>query len=232
MFSIEPQFSLVSVVLVGNLNPKIFTPDWFARHELLTGKEADAAEVEVIHPQITKFRAGWLSLLVETERFVCDTTEPPIQLRDLVVRTFSEHLSHTPLRALGINRTVDFSVGNVEQRDRIGYKLAPPEAWGSWAKDLMAASDKKRSGMTSLTMRQTIFKEARPPGHTSATVQPSTRIKKNAGIFVQVNDHYEVENPGKVTGADEVIRYLAELFDQSLSRSEWIVNNVMELKDV
>lgn len=38
---IEPEISTTSVVLVGSLNPTIFTPDWFARHGLLSDKEAE-----------------------------------------------------------------------------------------------------------------------------------------------------------------------------------------------
>jgi hypothetical protein len=43
---IEPEISTTSVVLVGSLNPTIFTPDWFARHGLLSDKEAESARVD------------------------------------------------------------------------------------------------------------------------------------------------------------------------------------------
>ena len=227
---IEPEFSSVSIVLVGSLNPKIFTPDWFARYELLSEKEADSAEVEIVHQQVTKFRAGWLGLSVETNRFVAETTDHPIQLRDLVVRTFQEYLPHTPIGMLGINRDMDFSVGSIEARDRIGFMLAPPNVWGEWAPYIRAAEGKSHGGMMSVEMRQSLV-EDRPGGHIQAIVQPSTKIKNQTDIYVRVNDHYEIDDPGKALGCEEVIGYLATKFDDSKRRSEWIIDRVMALKD-
>ena len=39
---IEPEISDVSVVLLGDFNPAIFTPAWFALHGLLPERVADA----------------------------------------------------------------------------------------------------------------------------------------------------------------------------------------------
>ena len=227
---IEPEISGVSIVLLGDLNPKIFTPDWFARYDLLSGEEANAAEVEIIHQQVTKFRAGWLSLSVETNRFVAETTDHSIQLRDLVVRTFQEYLSHTPIGMLGINREMHFSVGSTEERDRIGFKLAPPDVWGDWASDIVAAEGNIHGGMRSLEIRQTLVKD-RPRGYVQATVQPSAKIKNQTGIYVRVNDHYEIDDPGKALGCEEIIGFLAAKFDDSKRRSEWIIDRVMALKN-
>ncbi len=132
--------------------------------------------------------------MVETNRFVVETTEPPIQLRDLVVRTFREYLPHTPIGMLGINRKVHFSVGSIEQRDRIGYKLAPPEAWGDWAADIRAAKGKFHGGVRSLVMRQDMVDD-RPAGYVQASVEPSVKIRNEMGMYIQVNDHYQVDDP-------------------------------------
>jgi len=227
---IEPEFSSVSIVLVGNLNPSIFTPDWFARHGLLTEDEVDAAEVEIIHAQITKFNATWLNIMVDTDRFTASTSEPPIQLRDLVVRTFQEQLSHTPLKMLGINREVHFSVGNSDNRTRIGYKLAPPEAWGDWASRVTAASDGVRGGLRSLVMEQQVLDD-RSKGHIQSTVQPSAKIRDNKGIYVRVNDHYEVKNKDAVVGSLEIVDCIKNRFESSIATSDWIIDQIMALKE-
>jgi hypothetical protein len=134
MMRIQPELSEVTIVILGSLNPRIFTPDWFARHGLFSAKEADAASIEVVHAQITSFRTEWLSLNVQQDRFQATTAVAPyVRLSDLVVRTFKEFLPHTPLAKLGINRVVHFDVGSVEARDRIGAMLAPKEPWGDWA---------------------------------------------------------------------------------------------------
>ncbi len=53
---IQPELSEISIVLVGSLNPRIFTPDWFARNGLLTGREADEADLDVVHAQLVLLR--------------------------------------------------------------------------------------------------------------------------------------------------------------------------------
>ena len=94
---IEPEISSVSVILLGDFNPAIFTPAWFALHGLLPKGAADRADLKVAHPQTTSFTADWLQLNVLVDRFSAETTQAPhIRLCDLVVRVFREHLFHTP----------------------------------------------------------------------------------------------------------------------------------------
>lgn len=229
---IEPEISGVSVVCAGNLNPKIFTPDWFARHELISAADADEAKVEIVHPQITIFTAGQWQVNVDTDRLSVTTTKgPDIQLHDLVVRTFKELLPHTPLRALGINRNVHFSVITRAARDEIGRKLAPWEPWGLWGEKFKSDDDAKRGGMQSLSMIQ-VGVDERPKGHVQVKVEPSRRIKGNVGIYMEVNDHYEIADAEKSQGSLEVISLLEKNFDASIRRSENIIDQIMRLKNV
>ena len=115
---IEPEISGVEVVLLGDFNPAIFTPAWFAMHGLLPKAAADTADLQVAHRQLTVFSTDWLHLQVATNRFVADTGQAPhVRVRDLVVRVFREHLLHTPLKGMGINRNVHFRVGSSAERD-------------------------------------------------------------------------------------------------------------------
>jgi hypothetical protein len=149
---IEPEIGGVAIVLVGNLNPAIFTPAWFARQGILSAEQADAAEVNIVHPQIAHFKMDWLVVRVEPERFAADTAEAPYtRLLDLVVRTFKEFLPHTPLGKLGINRTVHFSVGSQDNRDRIARMLAPRDPWGEWRPLIDQGEGEKHGGLLSLT---------------------------------------------------------------------------------
>lgn len=228
---VEPEISGVTIVLVGSLNPRIFTPDWFARHGLISGEESDKAEIEIVHRHITKFRADWLNIQVEDERFQAITTEAPyIRLHDLIVRTFRDFLSHTPLTKLGINREIHFNVGSQEARDQIGHRLAPPKVWGDWAPMITAGKGERQGGMVSLTMLQPEVDD-RPKGYIKAKVEPSVRIKGLSGVYVEVNDHYEIENPDKVFGCEEIISLLEAHFEASIQRSEWIIDQVARLKN-
>ncbi|MDE0459948.1 MAG: hypothetical protein OXI15_21875 [Chromatiales bacterium] len=225
---INPEISGTSIVLVGSFNPAIFTPAWFELHGLLPDGASEIAEVEVVHPQATSFTAEWLILNVIPERFSVETVQAPdVRVLDLVVRTFKEHLSHTPLTTLGINRSVHFRVRSMAERDRIGRTLAPVEPWGAWREEL--GSDGMHGGMTSLTMSQ-IDPEGRPKGgRINVKVEPSARIGDGrTGVFVNVNDHYAGDD-GQPRGAEGAIGLLEENFEVSIDRSNRLIDHIMSL---
>ena len=227
---IEPEISGVSVVLLGNFNPAIFTPAWFALHGLLPERTAENAETKIVHSGVTAFSTEWLELDVTTDRFRANTLRNPyIRVRDLLVRVFKEHLSHTPLKALGINRDVHFRVGQAE-RNKLGKLLAPVKPWGRWKNELGLDSD--YGGMTSLTMTQ-YHPLGRPRGgQINVTVEPSNRIDNGrSGIYVRINDHYEIAS-GDIAGHEQLMGFLEDDFEMSIQRSNDIVDHIMSLKTV
>ncbi len=229
---IEPEKNNVSIVFVGSLNPAIFSPAWFVANNLMSKDILDGAEVEIIHNQIAVFTVSdWLRIQVEPNRFIAATTEPPfVRLSDLVVRTFGEALIHTPISKMGINRQVHFSVGDEETRNKIGMKLAPQEAWGEWAGYIAGKKPEKRGGMVSVVMQQVDIDD-RETGYIQAKVGPSPLIKNGSGVFVEVNDHYEISNDDSSDGAIRMTEILSKQFDNSIRHSEWIVDQIMALKE-
>ncbi|MFH1328469.1 MAG: hypothetical protein ABIH76_06495, partial [Candidatus Bathyarchaeota archaeon] len=164
-------------------------------------------------------------------RFLAETTEPPfVRLSDLVYKTFREALIHTPISKLGINRRVHFSVGDEETRNTIGKKLAPQEAWGEWGSCIAGNNKKKRGGMVSITMKQMDLDD-REIGYIQAKVEPSPLVKNGAGIYVEVNDHYEISKDDASDGAIRITDILSKQFDDSIRRSEWIIDQIMALKE-
>ena len=225
---IDPEISGVTIVLLGNFNPAIFTPAWFALHGLLPESAATNAELQVAHQRSTAFSTDWLRLTVTADRFAVETSQPPhIRPRDLVARVFRERLSHTPISALGINRDVHFQVPSLAERDQIGRTLAPVKPWGAWGQDL--GLDGEHGGMTSLTMSQ-LRPEGRPTGgKVNVTVEPSNRIGDGRlGIYVGVNDHYQSEGTGPGAG-EHLIGLLENNFEMSLRRSDGIIDHIMSL---
>ena len=225
---IEPEISSVSVVLLGKFNPAIFTPAWFALHDLLPKNAADNATLQIAHEQVTEFSTDWLRLQVTVERFLVATSQAPyIRLRDLVARIFREHLYHTPINALGINRDVHFRVSSFAARDRIGKMLAPVKPWGDWGHDL--GLDGEQGGMTSLRMTR-VDPEGRPKGgRINVTVEPSNRIGQGRfGVYVKVNDHYAIDDTSPGAG-QRLIRLFEDNFDTSLSRCDGIIDHIMSL---
>lgn len=228
---IEPEIAGVSLVMLGHFNPAIFTPAWFGWNGLLSERTVETADTKIVHPQIAMFEADWLNLRVQPESFKIDTIQAPyIRLQDLAVRIFREYLPHIPLKAMGINREVHFSVQSFEERDRLGRLLAPVGPWGDWGKKL--EPDGEHGGMTSLTMTQ-INPERRPlGGQINVTVEPSKRLGQDRpGVYARVNDHYTIENVDSQMGTSDIVGLLEENFDESLRRADQIIDHIMSLTE-
>ncbi len=227
---IDPEISGVDIVVLGDFNPTIFSPRWFSAHELLRESVADSAQVQVIHPEISDFRADWLHLQVRRDRFLMSTTQAPyVRLRDLVMRIFSEFLPHTPLRAFGVNFVVHFLVDSRATRDRIGTVLAPLEPWGPWRESLDL--DGAGGGMTRLRMSQTMPSGRDPGGQINVSIEPSASVGRGGtGVFVSVNDHF-AGGGGATRTADLLMELFGKEFKPSLERSERIVDHIMSLAE-
>lgn len=223
--TINPDLNDLSIVLVGNFNPIIFRPEWFEKYEILSKDDTEKTKIKVIHPEISSFQNGWLTLEVQANRFIASTTELPyVKLYDFVVKTFKEHLNHTPLSKLGINLAVHFSARDESNRNRIGKALAPRDPWGKWGALIDSGEGEQHGGLSNITM-QIKNLDDRVKGSINITVQPS--LKAHAGILVSVNDHYELSDDTR--DSEGIISLLIDRFDNSLSNSEDIINQIMGL---
>jgi hypothetical protein len=230
---IQPETDAASIVLIGSFNPRIFRPDWFKAGEIIGDKEADAARIEIIHEAISIFALDWGRISVDPNRFSIETQNPPlIRIRDIVVKTFSEFLPHTPIFQMGINRMAHFSVGDFAMRDKIGKLLAPHEPWGEWGAKISGNNPQLRGGMKSLTMSQ-LDREDKFRGSISARIEPSTRPGLlTTGIFMEINDHYVAGQNDQIIGSDAAMAILESEWPISMARSEMIIDQIMALKDL
>jgi hypothetical protein len=231
---IEPELGGCSIVLLGHFNPLIFSPQWFAKNEIISDEEAASAQVNVIHSDIASFQVGKHRIQVEEGRLSADTTEAPwITLCDLLVKTFGEFLIHTPINQMGINRSVHFSVGDEATRNRIGRLIAPLAPWGKWGEEIAKAETPlSRGGCVNLIMSQPRVAEDPVRGHIQVQVQPSSRLRGGAGIFVNVNDHYNVGPLDEVIGCEQIISILSSGFEQSIRSAEDKIDIVMAMKEL
>jgi len=109
--------------------------------------------------------------------------------------------------------------------------MAPLEPWGSWGAD-SAKSEKveEQGGLRVLTMIQYGLKD-RAHGFIQTSIEPSLVIGNGrTGIYMVVNDHYQLAKPDDAPDAREMVELLEERFESSLSRSEDIIDQVMALK--
>ncbi|WP_341918934.1 hypothetical protein [Hydrocarboniphaga effusa] len=227
---IEPAITSVSIVLLGQFNPAIFTPAWFSRYDILPATEADSASSVFVHSEVTQFSVERADVYVDMQKFMVSSKRAPwIQLHDVVLKTFGEYLVHTPIHQMGINKYVHFEAGSIAARDAVGEALAPQAPW--------ASLDAVTNGMTTpgskglLSLRRLVAQGLpdRPRGNVNARVEPSAELKSGTGIFVEVNDHFEVVDRSEVSGASSVMELLQGVFEHSLERSDAVIDSVMAL---
>jgi len=227
----ELKISGVSIVLLGQFNPAIFSPAWFSMHDLLPKMVAENANLQIARKELIEFSTEWLELFVTHDRFSASTiVAPHVRVRDLVVRVFGEHLFHTPVTAFGINRQLHFDVGSNESREHIGRALAPTEPWGEIA-DLLHLNE-EQNGMVSLVMRQNNPLGRSLGGQINIHVEPSNQIGDGkTGVYVEVNDHY---SSGTAESGEEInlIEFLGKEYENSIRQADKIADHLISLATV
>ncbi len=227
----EPEFVGVAIILVGEFNPTIFAPQWFSANGLLPEGAVEGADVQVVHPDLTRFSTDWMQLQVTKGQFMARSAQAPfVRLRDIVHRTFDEHLFHTPLRAFGINFFVHFLVDSLATRSHMHNTLAPLDPWGPWRERLNL--DGQHGGMTALRMTQANPSDREDGGAVNVVVEPSAVVENDSGrgVYVQVNDHF-AGSAESLGSAEKLMAVLATEFEGSLQRSQGIVDHIMSLAD-
>jgi hypothetical protein len=219
---VAPQIQAANVVLLGPFNPAIFHPSWLASYNLIRRQEAEAAEIQIIHPNVAAFTVEWLQIKVTEDQFQASTTLEAYYetLRDLVIGIL-EVLSRPPIAHMGINREFHYLSPSVDVWHSIGYRLAPKQDWEG------VLEQPKMRSLTMQGVRPDPFK-----GYIQTKVEPSPRVEP--GIFVQINDHYELGTSSNesLTGSDRVIQILSEQWSESMQRSLSIAEKVASLGDI
>ncbi len=215
---IDPKLQGITIVLIGDFNPRIFQPFWFDSQNIIRAEEAENAKINIIHPDITDFNLDWLNVQVSRERFVASTQKEPYYpfLYDLVLSTF-RLLEHTPIRMLGINREMHFQLRSLDQWHGFGHQLAPKEIW----KDLLESP-----GVKSITMQGDVDRKGYS-GYVRVTVEPSIKVDPN-GVYFKINDHYDIKKDKRNIGCSEIVSILEKEYDNSISRSDKIIYSLLE----
>jgi hypothetical protein len=230
----SPQISAASIVALGHFNPLIFGPNWLKEKEIVVGNDFENLKILIVHPDIVSYQMPWGNFQTDRNNFTIGSTrEPLVRVHDFFVRCF-QFLPETPISAVGINREVHFETASEAARDRAGDVLAPKDFWG----DFVESEGQKTGGLRSIIMEQSIAKEGRRArvdgkfGHVWARVEPSSRRELRYGIFMQVNDHFDVVTaPDKLSDGRAVADLVAEQFERSITNAERLIDRVMELAD-
>lgn len=214
---IEPKLVGASIVLRGAFNPPIFQPAWFASEGLISAEESQDATKEVlVHREFVSFVSDSFDLQVTSDQFQVGTSRAPSfsVLRDVVVGTFTL-LSHTPVKALGVNRFAHYLMPSEDDWHKLGQRLAPPSNWEGFL---------KKPGMASITILA-----KRPDdryGSISITVEPSA--KHHPGVYVAVNDHFAISETLESSSCPKMLEVLKSSWDACLARADGLINHVLD----
>jgi len=180
MSDLLPEVSAGAATFLGNFTPAIFQPAWFARQKLISVEDADAATIDIIHPEITQFSTDRFTFNVTPGQLGITSKPDAIRdhVRDIAAGIFII-LEQTPLKAMGINTLMHYQLPSEKAWHGLGDRLAPK---GIWEKYLPG-----RPGMESLTISGEMAKQA-TGSKINVKVEPS-RILKH-GVYFEVNHHF------------------------------------------
>jgi hypothetical protein len=187
---------------------------------LIADDEATRARVGIVHKDVTDFSTEWFRLIATSDKFQLSTLQGghDEELRDLGVGTF-EVLTHSPVRALGINGSVHFLVESADEWHRIGHSLVPKgDVWDE-------VLSKPGTRMVAVQGTRTDGYK----GSVLVRVGPSQVAQQERGIWLDVNDHFLFEPSEPASGAEVAVKALQTQWDSCKKRFEQIRDRMMRL---
>lgn len=208
------QRDTATIVMRGPFQAKTLNPIWFIQNDLIRPEVLNDAEIQFISPDFSIFRLEWLSIDVKNdilEATARDNTSFEL-LRDLIIGTLSL-LDKVPVRALGINRNMEFQAESAEEWHAFGHKIAPK---GPWA-DFM-----ENPGLLSLQMVSTRIE---PIGKIQVLLRNSENLQN--GIYISVNSHYD----NKEKDIQYIMAILRDYFEKDITLSASLADHLISWKN-
>lgn len=232
--------SVASVVLLGSFAPDGFRLDHLTRHGLLSQDDLQSSQyLELLPGQVVTLRLGsWGRLQVVGDRMSVDSFQPPfVRGCDLALRCLREVAPDSKVRVLGINAEATYKLLDPVERDVLGQRLVPPQAWGNWGRMLtekmrtLGPLDSGHPGMVTATFREPL-PHGRKHGYFDIRIEAvqSAGPPPELGVRFQANDHYD---PAKVEGQSEAVRTALMLdaveqdFESSIARSLEVFEDIL-----
>jgi len=212
----------LSIVLRGTFNTRIFHPLWFLDHGLVGKSVAKMAENDdnfIIHESFCQLNFEWATIQIQPDRFLAKTIDDACdeRLKDLVVNTFIL-LGHTPIEALGLNRSMHFEVKEEADWHKIGHKFVPKD--NTWDKLL------KNPGTRSVMVQGE--RSDGEDGYIMIKVEPSSRLVH--GVLLDINNHLDFrEKELKYENASKVSKILEDVWDESKNTFDEIINKILSM---
>lgn len=176
--------------------------------------EADAADVKIIHPQVSQFETESFVVQVTTERFTANTMPSThwIRLGDLVAGTFDVR-EHTPVTAMGLNRLAHYKMESEAAWHKLGdhlcLKAAGTRFWGDAQECWRSRCSRPLPEGDAVPVR--------------VKVQPSTKVLPH-GAYFETNEHYRGTGDEPLRG---LLQKLRERWAESQESADRIANHII-----
>lgn len=219
-----------SIVVVGNFNPAIVSPDWLERNHLIGVGDADTAREGsqnrsmIVSNQVTSFETDWFALQVLNNRFAL-TSKSPLSpaFKDLAVGIF-QLVPHTPVSAVGLNFMGHFKLVGEDDYHRVGDALAPKDIW----KRLYSNESAGLADLTIRIQRWTRGEPLKTKDEKRIAVQPSNKIQ--FGVYLSYNDHHDVSTvEDNLRPAERIAIVIDNQWEPSWRDAERVFDGVLSM---
>lgn len=217
-----------SIVVVGDFNPAIFSPDWLEKNGLIGRDDAEAAregtQIFVTH-QVTGFETSWFALQVLENQFILTSKSVLTPaLKDLGIGVF-QLVPHTPVQAMGLNFMGHFKLASEDEYHRVGDALAPKPIWNE-----LFADDEHSTGLGNLTIRVqhgVRGGKLKSGDEKLISIQPSGKLKN--GVYLSYNDHHVLRGAEErdLRPAERVAAIIEESWDTAWKDSIRVFDGVI-----
>lgn len=121
-----------TIVVLGNFNPRIFSPDWLEKNQLIGAADAEFARNSndlILTAQVTRVHTEWFLLQVVEDQLILESKGVLTpNIKDLACGIFGI-LGHIPVTAMGLNFIAHHKIQEKELYHFIGDSLAPKDMW-------------------------------------------------------------------------------------------------------
>ncbi|RST19351.1 hypothetical protein E2C00_08530 [Streptomyces sp. WAC05374] len=200
-------FDELNIVARGAFTPVLLRPAWLGERQLVSDDDLSTVKVEVISPTATLFTVGAFRVQVTPDGLQISTNDlaETERARDLALGILHGH-NHTPLAALGLNRTIHFTPGSEREWHAIGDRLVPKDTWEQ--KGILDLP-----GMVNVTLQG--VRPDKYGGYMRVHIQPSNRVPYS--VYIAVNDHFTLRRVENQPTARETPTVDAVLESESFS---------------
>lgn len=206
---------MLSIVFIGDFNPAIYQPSWFAAKGLIREAEAEKARVSMIHPEYAGFSTDWFKLEVTREKFTITTTSDAYKtiLRDLVMSTFNI-LSHSPIRQMGINFDERLKFRSEIDWHCFGHYLVPKTTWSKLLDTAgmrsVAVEGKRNDGIPGLVI-----------------IIANPELGAPYEVTLRANNHFENPNSNQ-NGTPYFLQLIGENYDRIMEESAGLLGKLID----